>query len=155
VKHRLLVAIEGSKKSRKAAIYAARACAGSAQTSPAIVVLHVFVPIPPFVEGANAAAADKLAERTERKRTKAAEKMLADIKEAIIHEGVKPELVITECAERQGDVTKQILRAAARHGCDTIVVGRDKRSLLSEFLVGSVEEHILRKPVGYTIWVVE
>ena len=154
MKHKLLVAVDGGKTSRKTALYAAHACAGSESSFPEIVVFHVFVPIPPFVEGADPVAADELAERMERQRTEAAEKMLADIKKTIICEGVKPKLVTTELAERQGDVMKQIVRAAAAHHCDTIVIGRHSRSLLGEFLAESVAEHILRTPSGYTIWLV-
>jgi len=152
--HKLLLAVDGARSSRKTAIYAAQICAGS-RTCRGIVVFHVYVAIPPFVEGANPGPADLLAERTDKVRTGAAEKMLANIKEAIIREGVGSELITTELVEKEGDAAKQIIRAAAAHGCDTIVLGRHNKSLFVEFLEGSIVEHILRKPIGYTIWVVE
>jgi nucleotide-binding universal stress UspA family protein len=155
MKHKLLVAVKGGKTSRRTIEYVAQMCAGNAPWCAGLVFLHVFVPIPPYVEGANPVAADKLAERTETQRTLAAKKMLADIKAFVIRAGVKPGLVATVLADRQGDMRKQILRVAAARGCDTIVVGRDNRSLLGEFLAGSVVERMLWKPIGYTIWVVE
>ena len=155
MKHKLLVAVKADKASRGLIEYVAQMCGGTASWCAGLVFLHVYVPIPPYVEGANPVAADRLAERTEKKRTLAAKKMLADIKASVIGAGVKPGLVTTVLADKQGDTRKQILQVAAAQGCDTIVVGRDNRSLLGEFLAGSVVERILWKPIGYTIWIVE
>jgi nucleotide-binding universal stress UspA family protein len=154
MKHKLLVAVDGNESARKAALYAARACADSGPSFPGIVVCHVYVPIPPYVEGANPIAADELAERTEQQRTTDAEKILADIKGLIVGEGIPPELVTTALAERQGLVKNLLVQAAAAHGCDTIVVGHHNRSLLGELLVEGVVEHLLHKPNGYTLWLV-
>ena len=81
--------------------------------------------------------------------------MLECIRQRVVTEGVKSERVETAMAGECGSVVKQILEAAAAHGCDTIVVGRQGKSLLSEFLAGSLVEHLLWKPIGYTIWLVE
>jgi nucleotide-binding universal stress UspA family protein len=84
-----------------------------------------------------------------------AEQTLAQIKERIILAGVPPKCVTTEIAKEEGDVVAQLIDAAATNGCNTIVVGRDNKSMFSKFLGGSVIEHLLRKPIGFTIWVVE
>lgn len=81
--------------------------------------------------------------------------MLKELKQRAIQEGVKPEFVTAEMAEDCGSVLKQILKAARRHGCDTIVVGGHDRSLLQEFLAGSIVERLLWKPIGFAIWIVE
>lgn len=155
MKHKLLVAIGDGDTSQRTALYVARACAGSESSFGGIVVFHVFVQDPPFVEGADPVASEELAERTARERTATAEQLLTDIKKGMILEGVKPDMITTELAEAEGDITKQMVRAAAAHDCDTIVVGRHNRSRLSEFLDGGVVDHIMRKPIGYTIWLVE
>lgn len=155
MKHKLLVAIGDGETSQKTALYVARACAGNESSGGGIVVFHVFVPDPPFVEGADPAAAEELAERTARERTTAAEQLLADIKNTMVLAGVKPERITTELARAEGDITKQIIRAAAANDCDTIVVGHPNRSRLREFLAGGVVDHIMRKPIGHTIWLVE
>jgi nucleotide-binding universal stress UspA family protein len=155
MKHKLLVAVDGTESSFKIADYAAQACAGSETPGVRIVVFHVLPRLPPNVEGSKAAAADKRAEEFATKAWDKAEQTLAQIKERMVRAGVKPEGVLTEVAEEGGDVVAQIIHAAAAHGCDTIVVGRDEKSMFSKFLTGSVIEHLLRKPIGYTIWVVE
>lgn len=120
-----------------------------------IVVFHVLPRLPPHVEGSTAAAADKRPENFDAKAWDKAEQTLAQIKERIILAGVPPKCVTTEIAKEEGDVVAQLIDAAATNGCNTIVVGRDNKSMFSKFLGGSVIEHLLRKPIGFTIWVVE
>lgn len=152
--HKLLVAVGEGETSEKVAHYVARACAGCESPDGGIVVFHIFVPEPPFVEGADPVAAEELAERTARERTVAAEQLLADIKKTMILAGVKPGRITTEHAAAEGDITKQIIRAATAHDCDTIVVGHPNRSRLREFLAGGVVDHILRQPIDFTLWLV-
>ena len=155
MKHKLLMAVDGTKNSFKTALYAAQACDGSETSGVRIVVFHVLPRLPPHVEGSKAAAADKRAEKFDGKAWDKAEQTLAQIKERIVRAGVKPECVMTEIADEEGDVVAQIIQAAAAHGCDTIVVGRHEKSIFGRFLAGSVGEHLLHKTVGYAIWLVE
>ena len=155
MKHKLLLAVDGTEISFNIADYVAQACAGSETAGVRIVVFHVLPRLPPNVEGSKAAAADKRAEKFAGKAWDKAEQMLAQIKEHIVRAGVKQESVTTEAADEEGDVVAQIIDAAATHGCNTIVVGRDEKSIFSKFLAGSVGEHLLRKAVGYAIWLVE
>jgi nucleotide-binding universal stress UspA family protein len=154
MKHRLLVAVDGTKSSFKTAMYAAQACAGSDTPGVSIVLFHVLPGLPPHVEGSKAAEADKRAEEFGAKAWNKAEQTLAQIKEYIVHAGVKAKCVVTGIAE-EGDAVTKIIHAAATHGCDTIVVGRHGKSMISKFFTGSIVEHLLRNPVGYTVWVVE
>ena len=154
MKHRLLVAVDGTKSSFKTALYAAQACAGSETRGVRIVLFHVLPRLPPNVEGSKAAEADRRAERFAVKAWDKAEQTLAQIKECVVRAGVTPKCVATGIADEGNTVTK-IIHAAATHGCNTIVVGRHGKSMISKFLARSVVEHLLRKPIGYTIWVVE
>ena len=155
MKHTLLVAVEGGEASFQTAAYAAQACAGENQAGGRIVIFHVLPPLPPYVEGGEAVAVRRLAHGLEAQMRTAATRMLAEIRQRVLREGVKAEQVTTEMAEECGSVVEQIIGAAAAHGCDTIVVGRRGKSLLGEFLAGSLVEHLLWKPIGYTIWLVE
>ena len=155
MKHKLLLAVDGTKSSFKTAVYAAQACDGSGAPGVRIVVFHVLPRLPPHVEGSTAAAADKRAKKFDTKAWDKAEQTLAQIKDRIVRAGMPPKCVTTKIAEEEGDVVAQIIDAAATHGCNTIVVGRDNKSMFSKFLGGSVVEHLLRKPIGFTIWVVE
>jgi nucleotide-binding universal stress UspA family protein len=154
MKHRLLVAVDGTKSCFKTAMCAAQACAGSDTSGVSIVLFHVLPRLPPHVEGSKAAAADKRAEEFGAKAWDKAEQTLAQIKEYIVRAGVKAKCVVTGIAE-EGDAVTKIVHAAATHGCNTIVVGRHGKSMISKFLARSVVEHLLWKPIGYTIWVVE
>jgi nucleotide-binding universal stress UspA family protein len=155
MKHKLLVAVDGIKSSFKIALYAAQACAGNETPGVRIVVFHVLPRLPPNVEGSKAAAADQRAEAFATKAWDKAEQTLAQLKEQIVRAGVPPKCVTTEIADEEGDVVPQIIDAASTHGCDTIVVGRHEESIFGRFLGGSVGEHLLRKAVGYAIWLIE
>jgi nucleotide-binding universal stress UspA family protein len=155
MKHKLLVAVDGTEISFKIADYVGQACAGSETPGVRIVVFHVLPRLPPNVEGSKAAAADKRAEKFATKAWDKAEQTLAQIKERIIRAGVNPESVTTEAAIEEGDVVGQIIQAAAEQKCDTIVAGRHEQSIFGRFLSGSVGEHLLRKAVGHAIWLVE
>ena len=51
--------------------------------------------------------------------------------------------------------TREILGLARSRKCDTVVIGRDSLSWLSELIHGDPAEEIIRQGKGFTIWVVE
>ena len=155
MKHKLLVAVDGTGISFKIADYVAQACAGSETAGGSIVIFHVLPRLPPNVEGSKAVAADHRAEVFAAKAWDKAEHMLAQIKDRMVRAGVDPKSVTTENADEEGDVVAQIIDTAAEQKCDTIVAGRHEQSIFGRFLSGSVGEHLLRKAVGYAIWLVE
>jgi len=155
MKHKLLMAVDGTESSFKIADYVAQACADSESADVRIVVFHVLPRLPPNVEGSKAAAADQRAEEFAAKAWDKAEQMLAQIKDRMVRAGVNPESLSTKTADEEGDVVEQIIQAAGERKCDTIVAGRHEKSIFGRFLSGSVGEHLLRKAVGYAIWLVE
>jgi len=155
MKHKLLVAVDGTKSSFKIVDYVAQAFAGNETAGVRIVVLHVLPRLPPNVEGSKAAAADQRAEEFAANARDKAEQMLAQIKHRMVRAGVNPEALTTEAADEEGDVVEQIIQAASKQTCDTIVAGRREQSIFGRFLGGSVGEHLLRKAVGYAIWLIE
>lgn len=86
---------------------------------------------------------------------KAAERMLSELKQLVEQEGVRPECVKVEAVEDEGNVPVQIVDAAKRHRCDTIVIGRRGKSMVGQFFTDSVAARLLRDPIGITVWVVE
>jgi hypothetical protein len=62
MKHKLLVAVDGTESSFKVVDYVAQALAGNETDGVRIVVFHVLPRLPPDVEGSKAAAADQRAE---------------------------------------------------------------------------------------------
>jgi len=155
MKHRLLVAVDGEKTSLKVIDYVVRVCAES--NDDEFVIFHVLPAFPAYdyLAGVYAPGRDVLNWFDDQTRIAGTE-ILAKTKEALVKQGrVKPERIVTEIAKQRGAIAPQILQAAAHHKCDTIVVGRRGRSMVAAFFLGSVVEHLLRNPVGFTIWVVE
>ncbi len=162
MKHKLLLAVDGEKASLKTAIYVGRACAGAAGADFEIVVLHV-LPVVPSRESWLMASAPEQSQTVfreyqvafQKETQEAGVRLLAEMKELLVREGVPADRITTELAPERGNVAPQVLTAARAHGCDTIVVGRRGKSMVGQFFVGSVVEHLLRNPTGFTIWVVE
>jgi nucleotide-binding universal stress UspA family protein len=156
MKHKLLVPVDGEKASWKTAQYAARACAGHGAKTWGIVLFHV-LPECTHLPGKKPSPQKQaeLIASFERETPDGAEKMLADLRERVIREGVAATAVTTKIARNGGKVVEQILWAATNENCDTIVVGRRGKSMFGQFLSHGVVEQLLRNPTGFTIWVVE
>ena len=156
MKHKLLVAVDGTKNSLRTALYAAQACSGS-EDGVRIVLFHVLPKLPPHVESSRAVVAEKRAEVFGAKARNKAERMLGPNQRIrMTRAGVAPQCVTTEIVEEGGDVPGQIMEAAAEHRCDTIVVGRHEKSTIDKLLSGGdVGDKLRRKRTGYSIWVVD
>jgi nucleotide-binding universal stress UspA family protein len=156
MKHRILVAVDGEKNSWHTAKYVGLACAGKPENGFEIVVFHVLPILPPYgITEQYTPQIAQLAEQFTKETHAAAVKMLTQIKQRIVEQGVEPEFVKTEIAPERGSIAPQILQAATAHHCDTIALGRRGKSMFSQFFLGSVVEYLLRHPTGFTIWVVE
>jgi nucleotide-binding universal stress UspA family protein len=157
MKHKLLVAVDGSKHSGRTVLYAARACAGHGKRTWGIVLFHVLVPPPRAIQRAGKpdAAGDNRRLEYEKQAREAAKRMLAEMKTRLGQEGVTTECVSARVARQRGRVADRILAVAEEENCDTIVVGRQGRSMLGQFLAGSVVEQLLRNPIAFSVWVVE
>jgi nucleotide-binding universal stress UspA family protein len=156
MKHRILVAVDGEKKSWNTVRYVGLACAGKPEPGFEIVIFHVLPPLPPYgMTELYSPQIAQLAEQFTKETRAAAVQMLAQLKEHIVEQGVEPEFVTTEIAPERGSIAPQILQAATAHHCDTIALGRRGKSMFAQFFLGSVVEYLLRHPTGFTIWVVE
>jgi nucleotide-binding universal stress UspA family protein len=154
--HKLLVIVEDGMNSLTTLVYAAKACAcAESPEEGGIVLLYVLPPRLAAIEGMGAAMVRKLSSRVQDDRRKTAMAVLEEMKRRAIQEGVRPEFLLIEIAEHSGDPLHQILETGARHGCDTIVVGRNDGALVREFLAGSLVTRLLWKPIGFAIWIVE
>ena len=153
---KLLVAVDGGKASSRTIHYVGHACRAMTEAAPQVVLFHVLPPLPPYLEaGDSAAGTPNPRDAFETESRKTAGHMLAECQRMLAADGVPPGSVTVEMVENEGNVTAQIIGAAYRLGCDTVVVGRHGGSMVGRFVAGSVVEHLLREPVGLTIWVVE
>lgn len=155
MKNRILVALDGEKASANTAEYVGRVCANARDAAMHIVLFHVLPPLPPYLESSGKPTGEDFRERVRTETEDAAKRMLKEMKSLIVRDGANPKSIATETVEPDVDIVAQILDAASRHDCDTIVIGRRGRSMFTEFFGGSVAERLLRNPTGFTIWLVE
>jgi nucleotide-binding universal stress UspA family protein len=155
MKHKLLVAVDGDKRSTKTLEYVREACLGATGESGRIVLFHVLPPLPPWLEAADATTVALRRDEYLETALAAGERMLSEMKKQLVAAGIPAECVETEVSDDIGRVSEAILDAARRHGCDTIVLGRRGQSMLGQFFGGGVAEQLLRNPIGFTIWLVE
>ena len=71
--------------------------------------------------------------------------------------GVSPEMISTEFSEsiHRPDINRDIIEAAHKLNCGTIVVGRDSSPAFREIFQHHIGEELVRKGQGFAIWVVE
>ncbi len=155
MRHKLLVALDGGKGSSRTVRYVARACAASSDQDPRVILFNVLPNLPPSIEGARPGAAADLRVQFETETMDAAQQMLASMREIMIAEGMPASRIVTEVSEDRGDVVHQIVTTAEKHDCDTVVVGRRGKSMISQIFADSVAEQLVRHPIGMTIWLVE
>jgi nucleotide-binding universal stress UspA family protein len=151
----LLVTVDGGPTSERTVRYVARLLRGRGDETPQIVLFHVLPPLPPSVESGTSGDATSSRDRYETATMQRAEVLLRDMEAMLVKEDVNPDRIEVVIEEDDGNVAKQIITAARRLACDTVVIGRRGQSMVSQIFTGGVAEHLLRKPTGLTVWVVD
>ncbi|HXV19856.1 MAG TPA: universal stress protein [Desulfuromonadales bacterium] len=162
--HKILVAVDGSGASERALEYAAKMARdlGDAQ----LTIFHVGEPIP-----VNVMEYDKLpgkgewdeklekhrkdVEKYEKKEAQADAEMFRYLKHRAEQQGLKPEQVDTRFSADVQNIPTEIILAAEKGGYEAICLGRQGRSSVKEFFIGSVSERVVRHARGCAVWVVE
>jgi nucleotide-binding universal stress UspA family protein len=155
MKHKLLVAVRGDKGTAQTVEYVRKACSGLSVDKPGIVLFHVLPPLPPWLEAGDVTMLNIQRDNYITTALASGERMLAEMKDALVSQGLPAAFIETEVSDEIGKVSEAILDAARRHECDTIVLGRRGQSMIGQFFGGSVAEQLLRNPIGLTIWLVE
>jgi nucleotide-binding universal stress UspA family protein len=161
-----LIGVDGSDSSFRAVTYVAELIAG--QKGFLVVLLHVLPPIPPeLLEFGGSEDPEKeraLSEELKKdqaqwidKAKKAAQPILERAKSVLYQVGVAPETVTTLFSEsiHQPEIVRELIEAAHKQGCGTVVVGRDSYSGFSEMLQHHVGEELVREGRGFGIWVID
>jgi nucleotide-binding universal stress UspA family protein len=162
--HKILVAVDGSGASERALEYAAKmACdLGDAQ----LTIFHVGEPVP-----VNVMEYDKLpgkgewdeklekhreeVENYEKNEAKADSEMFRYLKHRAEQLGMKPAQVDTRFSADVQNIPTEIIMAAEKGGYGAICLGRQGRSSVKDFFIGSVSERVVRHAKGCAVWVVE
>jgi nucleotide-binding universal stress UspA family protein len=129
---KILIAVDGSEYSRRAANYVAQHASQLAQ-APEIHLLHVHAPLP--YPGAAAALGKGAIENYQRDESEAAlsvaEKELASL---------KPRVKSAWCA---GEIANEVARYVEANGIDLVVVGSHGHGSFASFALGSVAVKIV------------
>lgn len=161
----ILLAVDDSEASERAVRYVADMLGhlGGAQ----IHLFHVLPPIPPelleFGGAEDPGTERRLSEKLKQAQSEWVDRAKADaqpvmerVKAVLSRAGIAPGRVSVEFSPsiHRPDLPRDILEAAQRARCDTIVVGRTSLSWLKEQMGQHVGEALVKKAEEVTIWVV-
>lgn len=163
---KILIAVDGTDASLKAVDYVTRMMGGRKDLH--VRLFHVLPPIPPkLLEyggtedprkeetlGAelHAAQADWTAQAKQ-----AAQSSLEATIVLLIDRGLLPENLSTEFSSsiHKPDVAREVLEAAGKWDCGTVVTGRHCLPWTQEMFHRHVGEELVQRAKGFAVWVVE
>ena len=153
--HKILIAIDGSRPSLRAASYAA----GMTSMIPALhfVLLYVLPAIPPYLE--DGWKTDKRARaklKTLRNTNLATgENILEKAKEHLVSHHVPEEYIELKILPRTAGLARDILFEAEQGLYDALIVGRRGLSRPQELFMGSVSNRLIQHAHKIPLWVVD
>lgn len=145
---RILLAVDGSPNSHRAAAYVGRVAAGGAGFHIELVAVLVAPDADIFHEPA--------AFQAERDRRAAdADAALSMARDTLVAEGAAPgDIGLRTMSCLDMDVAGTILAVREETACGTVAVGRRGLSKAEEMLLGSISSRVARQAKDFTVWVV-
>jgi len=144
-----LIAVDESESSKRAVLYVADIVGGF--PGFALTLLSI-IPEPEedFFDSEEEQAA------WTREKLEAANRMLENYRQVLIHAGFPPEKVrIRSCVGEERSFSEAILDTRCDLSCCTVVVGRHHKSKTEEFLFGSTSTRLIREAKNCAVWVIE
>ena len=170
MKAKILLALDGSEPSMKAAQYVANLLGHQphsesqhCRTDVSATLFHVLFPIRPFVLGESDYEIPALlwADEFERRGTCWEEakdvvesKVFQKVRKMLMHAGFRGEQIQTKFASGS-DAAHEILNECEAGDYDTVVMGKRGLSRIQHFLTGSVTEKVVRHAKGRAVWIIE
>ncbi len=161
----LLVGVDGSDSSIRSVSYVAEMV--GARENFHILLFHILPPIPPELlefGGAEDPATERKLDETLKKEQaewienakKAAEPLVDNAKTILYRTGVLPAMVSVVFSQsiHRPDIVRELIEAAHKQHCGTIVVGRESYSSFKEMFHHHVGEELTKKGQGLAIWVI-
>ncbi len=162
----LLLAVDGSEASRRAARYVGETV--GTHTGFSIYLFHVLPSMPPelleFGGSENPKEEETLSKQLREDQSKwiaqakeAAQPLIENIKGELQQHHISPNKIHCEFSTsiHRPDVARDLLEAAQNLQCQTIVVGRNAFPSFKEMFHTHIGEELVTKGHGVTIWVVE
>ena len=163
---KILIAVDGTEASLKAVGYVASMMGGRKNVQ--VRLLHVLPPIPPsLLEYGGAEDPRKEHELSAQLHTAQAEwtaeakhsarRSLESTLALLIDHGLLAQNISTEFSSsiHKPDVAREVLEAAHKWDCGTIVTGRHTLPWTKELFHRHVGEELVHSAKGFTVWVVE
>jgi nucleotide-binding universal stress UspA family protein len=155
---KILLALDGSDSSTKAAQYVANLFAN--RTDVTINLFHVLSPIPPAMLEGGLQTTDELHhQRTVWLKDEAQVEcnLFAPTREIFEKAGFPTKQIQSKClpSVNQPDVAYEILKECEQGDYDTVVVGKRGSSSIGKYLTGTVTERVVRHSSARAVWVIE
>lgn len=163
---KMLIAVEDSEASMKAVAYVSQMVRGREHIQ--ICLFHVLPPIPPkLLEFGGAENPNKetilstdlkVAQAQWMEKAKnAAQPSLKTAQTILRNHGVSPHNISTDFSSsiHKLDVVREVLEAAKKWDCGTVVVGRHTLPWVQELFHRHIGEELVQKGQGFAVWVVE
>ena len=161
MKHKIIIAIDTSENSLKAAKYAA----GILGSESHVTLYHVFFKLPhrdiqesdflPHHHGSFNGSIITDFKKWLAEQRSAVEEAMDKAKKILIEGGLEPQNVKVKIEERKQGVARDILNEIKEGGYDTVIVGRRGLSGVKRFFTGSVTAKIMQHAENCAVWVVE
>jgi nucleotide-binding universal stress UspA family protein len=160
MKHKILIAIDSSENSLKAAKYAA----GILRSESHVTLFHVFFKLShednqgtdllPHHQVSFSGSTKEFKNWLAQQRA-AVEEALDRARNMLIEGGFDSENIEIKIEERQQGVAADILNEVNKGGYDTVILGRRGVSGVKRFFFGSVTTKIMHHAENCAVWVVE
>ncbi len=148
---RVLIALDSSENALRAADHASFMLSG---TDYEVTLFHSKRHLRRFVPQEVIQAAPELEELWKNKAGEEIAPYMKKAKEMLLEAGLTEAQINTKVVDGSRSAASDILKEARSIGCGTIVLGRQGRSGMKEFLMGSITSKVLQDCAGMAVWVV-
>jgi nucleotide-binding universal stress UspA family protein len=156
---KILLALDLSPHSRRAAEYVARVAPHLPRCSVTALVVSSGIPYNATTEapfGLDLAAEPEVHGYEDHwQEVREVQTFLEEVKALFVENGLAQEAIHLRIKPLGRGVAMDILDEAQIAGCDTIVVGRRGITTVQSLLMGSVSSTVVKNAEGRTVWVVE
>ncbi|MGP8050362.1 MAG: universal stress protein [Desulfobaccales bacterium] len=148
---KMLLAVDSSRNSRQAVIYAAPY---AARTGAQVTLLHVVRKFFPGDSQCLTSAGAEIETALNENLQAKIRGIFADYQGLLEKAGVAPERINTECNLGSLSRSADILAAAREGNYGTVIMGRRGISAVREFILGRVTTRVLHGAEGLAVWIV-
>lgn len=147
----VLVAVDNSENALRAVDYAGFILNG---TQSRIVLFHTKRSLRRFLPKAIFEDIPGIAELWSNQAQEEIAPVMEKARQTLVNAGIEESRIQVEAAEGSRNPAKDVVAAADKHGCGTIVLGRQGDSCNKEFSMGSIARKVIEAASDKAIWVV-